>query len=92
MSEFLQFKCHTCGNTFDLYEKNMRKGMNIVCPHCYANVPPAMANRAIEAELSLKDVNYHFRKYNEERGTPLFSVSVIGVHTDDSVLRRTLDL
>jgi DNA-directed RNA polymerase subunit RPC12/RpoP len=92
MSEFLQFKCHTCGNTFDLYEKNMSKRMNIVCPHCYAEVPPKMADRAIEAELSLKDVNYHFRKYHEESGSPLFSASVIGVHTDNSILKGTLGI
>jgi DNA-directed RNA polymerase subunit RPC12/RpoP len=87
MSEIIRFHCHTCGNDFDLYEKNVREGMNIVCPHCCAEIPPTQANRCIAALLVLKNANYHFRKLSEDSGNDLFTASIEGVYVPNETIR-----
>lgn len=80
MSTSAKIHCHNCGNHYYVYSDRVTKDQIIDCPNCDAKIEQKMWDLIVHAMLTLKDVNYHFRKYHEERGEDLFHVELEHKH------------
>lgn len=75
--EYLKVKCHRCGNSFHLYNRDMNHDDKPpMCPHCLSRMDGKQWGRLIDAYFTISEVNKDFRKYHEERGEPLFQVEL----------------
>ena len=76
--EYLKVKCHRCGNSFHLYNKDMSYDERPpMCPHCLIRMDKTQWERLINAYFTFAEVNKNFRKYHEDRGEPLFQVEFL---------------
>jgi hypothetical protein len=72
--------CFNCDCNYYVYWSGISRDKIISCPHCDAEIDSKMWNMIVNALGTLNDVNYHFRKYNQERNEDLFEVSVENYH------------
>lgn len=76
--EYLKVKCHRCGNSFHLYNRDMAHGdRSPHCPHCLVPMDKTQWERLIDAYFTFAEVNKDFRKYHMDRGEPLFQVELL---------------
>ena len=76
--EYLKVKCHWCGNSFHLYNRDMSyEERPPMCPHCLTRMDKTQWERLIDAYFTFAEVNKNFRKYHEDRGEPLFQVELL---------------
>lgn len=67
--------CCQCDNKFPL---NLNvKPESITCPYCQVKMAEDMIEKVYQAALTVSDLNYHFKKYNNERNEELFQLEVI---------------
>ena len=78
MSTFAKIKCKKCNNSFDIYWNDMPNSP-YKCPHCFAQIDEHMSEQLKNAIGTVWDLNYHFKKYANERNEPDFSVDIINV-------------
>ena len=75
--EYLKIKCHRCGNSFVLYNKDMNYSEKPpYCPHCLVRMNDKQWERLIDAYFTFSEVNKNFRKYHMDRGEPLFQAEL----------------
>lgn len=87
MSTQAKIHCHNCGNDYYVYWSEMNKQHIVNCPHCDAKMDAKMWEHIIDAMGTVNDLNYHFRKYHEERSEDLFSVSIESIDVPDKAFR-----
>lgn len=76
--EYLKVKCHRCGNSFHLYNRDMSHEEKLPhCPHCLVSMDKTQWERLIDAYFTFAEVNKNFRKYHTDRGEPLFQVELL---------------
>ena len=76
--EYLKVKCHRCGNSFHLYNRDMSyEERPPMCPHCLVRMDKIQWVRLIDAFFTLAEVNKNFCKYHMDRGEPLFQVELL---------------
>lgn len=76
--EYLKVKCHRCGNSFHLYNRDMSyEEKPPMCPHCLTRMDKTQWERLIDAYFTFAEVNKNFRKYHEDRGEALFQVELL---------------
>ena len=76
--DYLKVKCHRCGNSFHLYNKDMRcEEKPPMCPHCLVGMDKTQWEQLIDAYFTFAEVNKNFRKYHTDRGEPLFQVELL---------------
>jgi len=76
--EYLKVKCHRCGNSFHLYNRDMSHGEKLpYCPHCLVPMDKTQWGRLIDAYFTFAEVNKDFRRYHTDRGEPLFQVELL---------------
>lgn len=76
--EYLKVKCHRCGNSFHLYNRDMSHEEDPpMCPHCLIRMDKTQWGRLIDAYFTFAEVNKNFRKYHTDRGEPLFQVELL---------------
>lgn len=76
--EYLKVKCHRCGNSFHLYNRDMNyEERPPMCPHCLIRMDKMQWERLIDAYFTFAEVNKNFRKYHMDRGEPLFQVELL---------------
>lgn len=76
--EYLKVKCHRCGNSFHLYNRDMsHEEKPPMCPHCLIRMDRTQWERLIDAYFTFAEVNKNFRKYHTDRGEPLFQVELL---------------
>lgn len=76
--EYLKVKCHRCGNSFHLYNRDMsHEEKPPHCPHCLVSMDKTQWERLIDAYFTFAEVNKNFRKYHTDRGEPLFQVELL---------------
>lgn len=80
MSTQAKIHCFNCDGTYHVYWSGISKENIVNCPHCDATIDEIMWHRIVNALGTLNDVNYHFRKYHDERGEDLFEVSLENFH------------
>lgn len=78
--EYLKIKCHRCGNSFVLYNKDIKSTQKVpYCPHCLAKMDEGQWERLTDAYFTFCEVNKNLRKQYEEHGEPLFQAEI---HTE----------
>lgn len=76
--EYLKVKCHRCGNSFHLYNRDMSYDERPPhCPHCLVSMDKMQWERLVDAYFTFAEVNKNFRKYHMDRGEPLFQVELL---------------
>lgn len=76
--EYLKVKCHRCGNSFYLYNRDMsHEEKPPHCPHCLVQMDKTQWERLIDAYFTFAEVNKNFHKYHMDRGEPLFQVELL---------------
>lgn len=76
--EYLKIKCHRCGNSFHLYNRDMsHEEKPPYCPHCLVSMDKTQWERLVDAYFAFAEVNKNFRKYHMDRGEPLFQVELL---------------
>ncbi|MGX4600286.1 hypothetical protein [Faecalimicrobium sp. JNUCC 81] len=80
MSTQAKIHCFNCNCNYYVYWSGISRDKIISCPHCDAEIDDKMWNMIINALGTVNDVNYHFRKYHDERSEDLFEVSIENYH------------
>lgn len=76
--EYLKVKCHRCGNSFHLYNRDMSSEEKPPhCPHCLTPMDKTQWERLVDAYFTFAEVNKNFRKYHMDRREPLFQVELL---------------
>ena len=66
--------CGQCTNSFPI---NLNiKPETIICPFCQTVMTSDMIQEVYRTALTVADLNYHFKKYADERNEPSFSLTV----------------
>lgn len=74
--EYLKIKCHRCGNSFNVYHRNISSKEKMYCPHCLVAMDQRQWERLVDVYAQLAEINTNFRKHHEDRGEPLFQASI----------------
>jgi DNA-directed RNA polymerase subunit RPC12/RpoP len=72
--------CKNCDNTFQVFWHEFTKQLPLSCPYCSKEIDETMTEMLKRALGTTWEVNYHFRKYHEERNEPLFVVNISDVY------------
>lgn len=76
--EYLKVKCHRCGNSFHLCNRDMsHEEKPHMCPHCLVRMDKTQWERLVEAYFVLAEVNKDFRRYHTDKGEPLFQAEIL---------------
>ncbi len=66
-----------CGQCLNKFPINLSmKPDSIMCPFCQSTMTNDMIQEVYNAALTVADLNYHFKKYADERNEQLFSLSI----------------
>ncbi|POZ56205.1 hypothetical protein LYSIN_00988 [Lysinibacillus sphaericus] len=68
--------CKNCENTFQVFWNDFSKQLPLGCPYCDRTIDETMTEMIKNALGTAWEVNYHFRKYHEERDEALFTVDI----------------
>lgn len=87
MSTQAKIHCFNCDSTYYVYWDGINRDKIISCPHCDAEIDKKMWKKIVNAMGTVNDLNYHFRKYHDERNEDLFEVSIENVHVPKEKFR-----
>lgn len=66
--------CFQCSNAFPVNANKTPE--HITCPFCQVAMADDMIKEVYDALLTVADLNYHFLKYQSDRGESLFQLNV----------------